>query len=218
MTAPWRILNRTSDLYVGKSTLFKTFLLVGVAGISVLFVWYTLNLIDQLQLDTRAQVEKYVRLWQEAANAPVSESQSNILELIFDEIIVEATFPIVVMDETHEPISWRNIPNIPSDDTTSTSLVKLRDIAAEFVETNGEYPLYFADTYVNYLTYGDSDVIERLRIVPFVAIGIVLAFMGVGIIGFQNIRRSEERYIWVGMAKETAHQLGTPLTSLMGWL
>ncbi|MDD3732647.1 MAG: HAMP domain-containing sensor histidine kinase, partial [candidate division Zixibacteria bacterium] len=47
---------------------------------------------------------------------------------------------------------------------------------------------------------------------------IVLAFMLVGIIGFQNIRRSEERHIWVGMAKETAHQLGTPISSLMGWL
>jgi signal transduction histidine kinase len=218
MARPWRILNRTSDLYVGKSTLFKTFLLVGVAAISALFVWYTLRLIDQLQIDTRDQVEKYVRLWQEAANAPVSDAQDAILQLVFDEIIVEATFPIVVMDEGHEPVSWRNIPGIAAEDTTAACRARLREIAREFVAINGEYPLYFGDTYVNYLTYGDSDVIVRLRVVPFVAIGIVLAFMGVAIIGFQNIRRSEERFIWVGMAKETAHQLGTPLSSLMGWL
>jgi hypothetical protein len=53
---------------------------------------------------------------------------------------------------------------------------------------------------------------------PFIEIGIIVAFMIVGMIGFQNIRRSEERHIWVGMAKETAHQLGTPISSLMGWV
>ncbi|MGH8015565.1 MAG: sensor histidine kinase [Candidatus Zixiibacteriota bacterium] len=53
---------------------------------------------------------------------------------------------------------------------------------------------------------------------PFIEIGIVLAFLIVALIGFQNIKRSEERHIWVGMAKETAHQLGTPISSLMGWL
>jgi hypothetical protein len=78
--------------------------------------------------------------------------------------------------------------------------------------------LYFGETNVNYLRYGDSQIIRQLKVMPFIAIGIVVAFMIVAIIGFQNIRRSEERYIWVGMAKETAHQLGTPLSSLMGWL
>jgi NtrC-family two-component system sensor histidine kinase KinB len=53
---------------------------------------------------------------------------------------------------------------------------------------------------------------------PFIELGLVGAFILVGFVGFQNIRRSEERKIWVGMAKETAHQLGTPISSLMGWL
>jgi signal transduction histidine kinase len=218
MARPWRIFSHTSDLYVGKATLFKSFMLAGVAVISLLFIWYTLALVEQLQIDTRDQVEKYVRLWQLAANSPTSDGEGDELQFIFDEIIVKARFPIVVMDANREPVSWRNIPDITSDDTTTASREKLRRIAAGMVAHNGEYPLNYAENYINYLTYGDSAVINQLRVMPFVTMGVVVAFMIVGLIGFQNIRRSEERYIWVGMAKETAHQLGTPLSSLMGWL
>jgi signal transduction histidine kinase len=89
------------------------------------------------------------------------------------------------------------------------------------VEQNGEFPLTFSgqsEGFVNYFCYGDSKVINQLKVMPFIEIGIVVAFMLVAIIGFQNLRRSEERHIWVGMAKETAHQLGTPISSLMGWM
>ncbi|RKX24976.1 MAG: two-component sensor histidine kinase [Candidatus Zixiibacteriota bacterium] len=215
MARKWDILGRVSDLYVGKSTLFKTFLLAGVAAISILFSWYTLGLINKLQVDTRDQVEKYVQLWQLAANSPTSGGE---LQFIFDEIIVKARFPIIVLDGDKKPVSWRNISGIAPDDTTTSVKERLREIAQEMYDQNGEFPLYFGDTYVNFLRYGDSQLINQLKVMPFVAIGIVLAFMIVAIVGFQNIRRSEERYIWVGMAKETAHQLGTPLSSLMGWL
>ena len=218
MASRRKILGRTADLYVGKSTLFKIFLLAGVLVISTVFIWYTFAVIDKLQTDTRDQVEKYVRLWQLAANAPTSEGQGAELQFIFDEIIVKARFPIIVLDNARHPVSWRNIPGIPSDDSTQASQEKLTRTAQSMYDQNGEYPLYFGETHVNYLRYGDSEIVNQLKVMPFIAVGIVLAFMAVGIIGFQNIRRSEERYIWVGMAKETAHQLGTPLSSLLGWL
>ena len=204
-----------ADLYLGRSALFKAFLVIGVLVISALFIWYTFVVIDQLQRDTRDQVDKYVRLWQLAANSPTS---GDALPFIFDEIIVKARFPIVVLDANRQPVSWRNIPSISSDDTSRGSFMELREVAEDMYRHNGEYPLYFGENNVNYLRYGDSEVINQLRIMPFIAVGLVLAFLSVTIIGFHNIRRSEERFIWVGMAKETAHQLGTPLSSLLGWL
>jgi len=215
MARKWEIANRTSDLYVGKSTLFKSFLVIGVLAISALFIWHTLTVIDKLQSDTRDQVEKYVRLWQLAANSPDSGAE---LQFIFDEIIVKARFPIIVLDKDREPVSWRNISEVSDTDTTAAAWQTIKDVAEDLFEAHGEFPLYFGETQVNYLRYGDSEAIDQLRRMPFIAIGVVLAFMTVGMIGFQNIRRSEERYIWVGMAKETAHQLGTPLSSLLGWL
>ncbi len=204
-----------SGLYFGRSTLLKSFLLLGVAVISVVFIWYTFSVIDVLKKDTRSQVELYVKLWQHVAN---SETAGSELQVIFDEIILKATFPIVVCGSDRQPIAWRNIPGIEPDDTTPETIKQIQSVVSKMKETNGEFPLYVADEMVNYFYYGDSNVIYKLQLMPFIEIGIVVAFFIVGIVGFQNIKRSEERLIWVGMAKETAHQLGTPISSLMGWL
>ncbi len=208
------ISRRTARLYIGKSTVFKVFLLIGVAAISGVFIWYTVTVIRRLQRDTRSQVDKYVQMWQLVANSQTSGSE---LQFIFDEIIVKANFPIIVLDRDREPIHWRNVEGIEPADTTEASRMRLRRLAEKMVRQHGEYPLRFGESHVNYFCYGDSDLIRLLTWMPFVEIGIVVAFMVVAIIGFQNIRRSEERHIWVGMAKETAHQLGTPISSLMGW-
>ena len=71
---------------------------------------------------------------------------------------------------------------------------------------------------LGYLHYGDSDLIRKLQWLPYLEIGAVALFIFVGFIGFNAIRNSEKRNIWVGMAKETAHQLGTPVSALMGWV
>lgn len=203
-----------SALYIGKSTLLKTFLLTGVLGTSMVFIWYTFNVIDKLQEDTRSQVEMYVKMWQLAANSPTSGDE---LQFIFDEVIVKANFPIIVLDSQGRPIHWRNVEGHLPGDTGASTILAIGQIADRMVADHGKFELYFGDD-VNYFCYGDPEVVGQLRMMPFVEIGIVLAFMLVGIIGFQNIRKSEERHIWVGMAKETAHQLGTPITSMMGWL
>lgn len=210
-----RFSQSVKSLYIGKSTVFKIFLLGGVALISSIFIWYTFNVIEKLKRDTRSQVEKYVRMWQLAANTQTSGSE---LQFIFEEVIVKANFPIIVLDKDRDPIHWRNIRGVLPTDTSAAARQKLSKIAQKMIRDNGEFPLYFGETFVNYLCYGDSDVVSQLRLMPFIEIGIVVAFLVVALIGFQNLRRSEERHIWVGMAKETAHQLGTPISSLMGWL
>jgi hypothetical protein len=215
MASKSKISRRIDSLYIGKSTFLKVFLLSGVAVVSTIFIWYTFDVIGQLQTDTRIQAEKYVRLWQMTANSPTS---GEALPFVFEEIILKATIPIIVLDADHTPIHWRNVPNIDHPDTTAATRAQLKKAADRMTAQGNQFPLHFGENYVNYFCYGDPPVIDQLRMMPFVEIGIVVAFMLVGIIGFQNIRKSEERYIWVGMAKETAHQLGTPITSMMGWL
>ncbi len=215
-----RMKRKTVDsLYVGKSTIFKIFLLGGVAIISGLFIWYTFNVIDKLKEDTRSQVENNMKLWQLAANSNIS---SSVLQFIFDEVIVKANFPIIVLNEERVPINRRNVDNIADDDYSPETMALLKEIADEMVKQNGDFPLIIYtndnDSLLYYFCYGDSKVINELKIMPFIQIGIILVFLIVAMIGFQNIRKSEERLIWVGMAKETAHQLGTPISSLMGWL
>jgi len=140
------------------------------------------------------------------------------VQVIFEEIIKKANFPVIIAGTDGEPIFWRNIDGIVDNDPSPEAHTRVKKLIAKMKEDKGEYPLYYEETVLSYFYYGDSKVIRQLQWMPFVEIALVLAFLIIGFIGFQNIRRSEERHIWVGMAKEAAHQLGTPISSLMGWL
>jgi len=202
-------------LSIGATTLFKLFLLIGIVVISIVFIWYTLDVINQLKNDAEQTVRSYVRLWQLAAN---ENSTGGEIQVIFEEVIKKANFPVIIAGPDGQPVFWRNLNGIIDNDPDKKILPRVEKIAREMKEDNGEIPLMFAGKTISYFYYGESNVIRQLRWMPFVEIGLVGAFILIGFIGFQNIRRSEERHIWVGMAKETAHQLGTPISSLMGWL
>lgn len=202
-------------LAVGGSTIFKLFLLVGIVLISIVFIWYTLYVIGQLKAEAERTATSYVKLWQLAAS---ENSTGGEVQIIFEEVIKKANFPVIIASLDGEPIFWRNVDGIIDNDPSEVARMKIKELAAEMKEANGEIPLSFGGRTISYFYYGDSRVIRRLRFMPFVELGLVGAFILVGFVGFQNIKRSEERKIWVGMAKETAHQLGTPISSLLGWL
>ncbi len=200
---------------IGKTTIFKLFLVVGIVVISIVFIWYTIDVINQLKADAEQTVTSYVRLWQLAAS---EQSTGGEVQVIFEEVIKKANFPVIIANSDGEPIFWRNVPGIDDDDRSSEAFRKANELMLEMKEDKGEIFLKFEEQIISYFYYGDSKIIRQLQWMPFIEIGLVAAFILIGFIGFQNIRRSEERHIWVGMAKETAHQLGTPISSLMGWL
>ncbi len=210
-------MNRQNNikLAIGATTIFKLFLLVGIVIISIVFIWYTLDVIGQLKEDAEQTVTSYVRLWQLAASENTTGGE---IQVIFDEVIKKANFPVVIAGPDGKPVFWRNLSGIVDNDPSEEALRRVEKITREMKEDKGEIPLMFGGRTISYFYYGDSAVITQLQWMPFIELGLVGAFILVGFIGFQNIRRSEERHIWVGMAKETAHQLGTPISSLMGWL
>jgi len=200
---------------VSATTLFKLFLIVGIVLIAVVFVWYTLDVIAQLKLDAEKMVTSYVKLWQLAASDNTSGGE---VQVIFEEVIKKANFPVIIADLDDNPIFWRNIEGIADNDPSPESRNRVKAVLEIIKKSREAIPLKYEDKTINYFYYGDSPVIRQLQLMPFIEIGLVGLFILIGFIGFQNIRRSEERHIWVGMAKETAHQLGTPISSLLGWL
>ena len=202
-------------LSIGATTIFKLFLLAGIVIISIVFIWYTLDVIGQLKEDAERTVTSYVKLWQMAASENTTGGE---IQVIFEEVIKKANFPVIIADPDGKPVFWRNLSGIVDNDPSEEALRRVKKIAQKMKEDKGEIPMMFGGRTISYFYYGDSAVIRQLQWMPFIELGLVGAFILVGFIGFQNIRRSEERHIWVGMAKETAHQLGTPISSLMGWL
>jgi signal transduction histidine kinase len=145
------------------------------------------------------------------------------ITFLFDNIIKPIDFPLILTGPDNEVNleSKTDVRNIDYDTTLSRE--KLRDFfagkIAEMDQQQNPILVTYQDTLVlTKIHYGDSDLIRQLRFYPYMQIIIAALFIILGYIGFSNIKRSEQSNIWVGMAKETAHQFGTPISSLMGWL
>ncbi|MGB7063206.1 MAG: HAMP domain-containing sensor histidine kinase [Candidatus Zixiibacteriota bacterium] len=195
---------------------FKGFLVFGVVLIAGVFFFYTQTLISQIKENSRQVMNTYARLWQLAASAPTSGAE---IDVIFEEIIQKSDFPIVVTDAEGELLAWRGV-GVDWDDTTYISREKLKKMAQKMDRHKQPIPIYFGtrQEIINYLHYGDPVLISQLRLMSFVELGLLTLFVLIAFITFRNIKMAEQRTIWVGMSKETAHQLGTPISSLLGWL
>ncbi len=196
-----------------------TLLLVAIL-IAVGTLYYTQNLVKKLQEKERQIVELYASGIEYIANT----TQQNVdITFLFDNIIKPIDFPLILTDAEDKVnlTSKSDVRNI-SYDTTLTE-EELRKMLAseirEMDETHAPIVVTYADSIVlQKIHYGDSELINRLKYYPYLQIVIASLFIILGYIGFSNIKRSEQSNIWVGMAKETAHQFGTPLSSLMGWV
>jgi signal transduction histidine kinase len=195
---------------------FKGFLVLGIVLIAAIFIYYTQDVIGKIKESSRQVLTTYARLWQQAASAPTTGAE---IDVIFEEIIQKSDFPIVVTSAEGEPQAWRGV-EVDWHDTTYQSREKLKKIVQKMDKHKEPIPIYFGTEkkIINYLHYGDPKLIGQLRMMPVVEVGVLSLFIFIAFITFRNIKRAEQRTIWVGMAKETAHQLGTPLTSLLGWL
>ncbi|MEC7799305.1 MAG: sensor histidine kinase, partial [Candidatus Neomarinimicrobiota bacterium] len=173
---------------------------------------YSNSIVDQLRKDNR----QIVTIYSQIIAKTVNEDNDDNLNFVFDEIIKKIQFPIIYSDQDNKPILSRNIDVESLDDLLQP--MKSMDsqnqpIAIAFNDSKSGN-----DIVLGYLHYGDSSLIRKLKWFPFLEIGIVAIFVIVGFIGFNSIRNNEKRNIWVGMARETAHQLGTPISALMGWV
>lgn len=120
-----------------------------------------------------------------------------------------------VISRGDRAIAWGGptLPSFVEGEPSNSEVQALYDSIAASTE-----PFAFRVQNEQLIHFGDTQMISRISLAPFVTVGVLSLFVLIGWVGSRNIRRSEQRSIWVGMAKETAHQLGTPLSSLSGWL
>ena len=150
------------------------------------------------------------------------QSTSQDYSFIFDDVLGSIDFPMILTDSSNQPFQpyERSIRNIYLD--TTMSVQKQHDYLVNLVgKMDNQYPpikVTHGNIVLNYVHYGESDLVTQLRYVPYVEFAIAGLFILIGYVAFSYIKRSEQSNIWVGMARETAHQLGTPLSSLMGWI
>ncbi|MGQ9799082.1 MAG: sensor histidine kinase [Ignavibacterium sp.] len=183
-------------------------------------LYYTNQLVVKLQEKERQIVELYAKGIEYIANTNNPDAD---ITFLFDNIIKPIDFPLILTDKD-DNINLDNktdLRNIKLDSTLARAEQEkiLYKMMKEMDEIHPPINIVYADTLIlTRIHYGDSELIKQLQFYPYLQIGIAALFILLGYIGFSYIKRSEQSNIWVGMAKETAHQFGTPISSLMGWL
>tara|TARA_Y100001949_G_scaffold170349_1_gene171401 strand:+ start:1757 stop:2932 length:1176 start_codon:yes stop_codon:yes gene_type:complete len=186
--------------------LIGIFLVIGLLS-------YTRYLSSELREDNR----EVVKLYAEIIAATVKDDSNTNINFIFENIIKKVKFPIIQSDQDKNPQLWTNLPeNIDSDDDRFQmilSMDKINEPIPLVFDNKSSGPITFG-----YLHYGDSRLIQKIQIWTYIELLSIGLFIFFGFIGFSFIRNSEKQHIWVGMSRETAHQLGTPVSALLGWL
>jgi len=181
-------------------------LLIGAAT-----VIYTNLLVQRVSEREQQQIQLYAKAQEFIIN---SESESNVF--VFSEIVnANATIPVLLSDGKNL-IAAKNI-NLPAHLAAADSVALLQKELRLMKRQHPPIVVKFGAGQVNYIYYRDSLLLQQLRTYPLVQLVVIGCLGIIAYFAFSSSRRAEQNRVWVGLAKETAHQLGTPLSSLVGW-
>ncbi|HEY3252262.1 MAG TPA: HAMP domain-containing sensor histidine kinase [Ignavibacteria bacterium] len=200
----------------GSANIKIALLVTGVIIIIATLVYTQILVSDILQRE-REVANLYAKSIEFIAN---DENLSGEYSFVFNTIVNSNTinFPIVVTDaKSNEPTFAKNV-EIDSTLPKSEQNILLKEMISKMDEVNQPIKVSYQDTLtLSYVHYGQSNLVTKLKTLPIIQFFVAGAFIFLGYFGFNYIKRTEQSNLWVGLSKETAHQLGTPLSSLMGW-
>jgi len=206
--------------FIGKNLLF----LICAAAL-ILYNVFTCTLISRLKDETIIVTGAYAELIGTAVSGIMEHEKINDA---LQTVLHKSKNPVIITDTAWNPVIWENIYTGPLfkrkllEQTTLTPETEqfLRKKIMEFKNTYEPHPIIIKDsnTQLGFLFFGNQPLIRSLTLMPFFEIGLVALLIGLAYLSFNSIRNTERSRLWVGLAKETAHQLGTPISSLMGWV
>ncbi|MBE9487854.1 MAG: sensor histidine kinase [Bacteroidetes bacterium] len=177
----------------------------------------SLLLSGQIARELRTKEVHDVKLWSTAitqlANDSKRDYEYNFKTLAVNIVGTNSSIPTIMTDNDLNIISYRNIPkNIAKDS------VKLRSYITKMAKSNDPIIVTTDKGYDHYIFYTESHTLTILKVFPFIQLLIIVVFIVFSYITFRSSIKNKQNKVWIGMAKETAHQLGSPTSSLLGWL
>ena len=165
--------------------------------------------------DLKHEEQRKMEIWAEAMRSLNSADEYTDLTLVLTVLNSNSTIPVVVLDREGEVQDYRNIPLREGSAEEQMRAVKRK--AQSMVDAGRVIRVYLSSTDYMEICYADSLLLRRLAWWPYVQLGLVFVFVVVAIFALLSSKRAEQNKVWVGLSKETAHQLGTPISSLMAW-
>jgi len=187
-----------------KLLLFFVAIIIGAGSL-----FYTNFLMKKLSNEERKRVE----LWAKANEEIQKSNPDQDVSFIFHVLLSNNTIPVILATPQDSIISYRNLDSLkmknPEFRKKTLEDMKKNHAPIEIELLNGNR---------NFIYFNDSTILNQLYYYPFIQLGIIALFILVSYLAFSSSRKSEQNHVWLGMSKETAHQLGTPISSLMGWI
>lgn len=196
------------DVYSKKNT-WKLLLFLCAVGVGAATLLYTETFLQKL----RDEEEKKLQLWAESLNTILTAPDDQQLTLASRMIESNTTIPLIMTDGEGQIISVRNLDPLKADDPEYQ-----QKMLSSMQEENEPIQVVIGDGQMNLIYYRHSHLLTQLRIYPLILLGVIGLLVGVAYLAFSSARRAEQDRVWTGMARETAHQIGTPLSSLVGWV
>ena len=192
----------------------KIILVVAAVLIAMASLFISHYLVRDLSIEEHNKME----VWAEAMRALNQADEETDLNLVLKVINENNTIPVIVLDRHGDATTFRNID--PRGTDFADSLQKASVMGQYMLKAGNAIKIYLNDEgkgdFIN-VCYDDSVMIKRLSMWPYVQLGIVMVFVVIAIFALLTSKRAEQNKVWVGLSKETAHQLGTPISSLMAW-
>ena len=188
----------------------KRLLLLSALFIGLAILWFTNSLVEDFRREERTKV----RIWAAATEQTTDiDNLDEDISFVFEVINLNKTIPVILTDSKGKILYHKNFP-----EKKTSNLDYLTNQLLYMKKTQEPITFEYADGKRNMIYYKDSILLTRLKYFPFVILFAVGLFILLGYLTFSSSRKAEQNKVWAGMSRETAHQLGTPLSSLMGWL
>ena len=177
-------------------------------------VFASVILIDYLRKEEIKRIELFATTIKYQQNEIIEDAMT--LDLILQINLSNNTIPIIITDKDKKPLGVDFQRNIP--ETTLRDPKKMRALINKMASSYRPIELQMPDGNNQYVYYTNSDLLNNLRYSPYILGALILAYIFFSFWFLRTIKKTDEGYVWAGLAKETAHQIGTPLSSMIGWI
>ena len=189
----------------------RTVLIVVAIIIAVSSLFVSQSLVKDLSREEHSKMELFAQAYQSLSDA----DESTDLSLVLAVLSGNKTIPVIVVDENNDVKSFLNIEIRKAD-----TIQYLTSYVERMRSLGNAIKIYYdeSDTeHYNEVCFDESLLLNRLTIYPYIQLGVVMLFVLIAIFALLSFKKTEQNRVWVGLSKETAHQLGTPISSLMAW-
>jgi two-component sensor histidine kinase len=195
---------------------WKWLFFAAAVGIAVSSVIYTNRFIADLE----EQERNHIKLWALAYRDITASAGDGNVNLAFEVIRSNQNIPAILTDQAKMPIDFIHIDSskILNSNTQQIDTSKALKIMGRMSAVHEPIQIVAGKNTYNYIYYDNSTLLKAIEVFPFLQLAVIAIFLWIAYFAFMASRKHEQDFLWVGMAKETAHQLGTPISSLMAWL